>query len=166
MIRVYDFNCWMSDDNSRVAIDEIEHGRRYYNNMIGALNVRVQEELPYIEEAVAGLLGESDHPGKGCNAANCKLKNCPHKAHATLIYRAIKRHAFDVRKEFSAANSGCYTGTYHAVQASFDAAIGSKRKGTWPGEPYHFRRMRDNRGATCGVHLQGGHLHMGRVVER
>ena len=162
MIRVYDFNCWMSDEDARVAIGEIERGRRYYNNMIAELNRRVQEELPVIEALSAGdrflarivLLWPWFDPSLAQQAT--ADGDDPKSKQAMAIYACIAHHARDVRHDMPTGPSGCYTGTYHAVHAAFDAAIGDKRKGTWPGEPYHFRRMRDNRGATCGVHLQGG----------
>lgn len=139
--RVYTFRkVRISPESAHECFAEIERGRQYYNAMIDELNRRVQEELEYIEEAAFGAYGDTEA------AKSCQAK---------LIYRAIKRHARDVRAQMPASSTECYTGTYHAVQAAFDQATSSKRQGTWPGERFR-RRYPGDGGEAVGVHIQGG----------
>lgn len=140
-IKVYTFRkVRISNEAAAECFEEIERGRGYYNAMISELNRRVQEEIEYIETATYGLLGDTPTA----------------KEHvAKLIYRAIKRHSRDVRAELPASSTECYTGTYHGVQAAFDAAMSSKRKHTWPGEKFK-KRWPGGGGEAVGVHIQGG----------
>lgn len=173
MIRVYDFNVRISKEAQRVAIEEIERGRQYYNAMIAELNNRVQAEIPVIESLSHGdrflarlaLLWPWWSPtDKQQELADSDRAEDQKSKLAMAIYACIAHHARDVRHDMPTGPSGCYTGTYHAVHAAFDAAIADKRKGTWPGDPYYFRRQRDKRGATCGVHLQGGSYTWGKIT--
>jgi hypothetical protein len=143
------------DDASRSIVErEIERGRNYYNGMIAAVNDDIAGP-PNPEKRGERL------PGKAARIELLAAWFCtsPEKAKsiaARAIYRRIARVSRNVRASpaFSAAKSGCYTGTYHAVQAAFDQAVSSKRVGVWPGEPFRFRRRNDNSGTTIGVHIQ------------
>jgi hypothetical protein len=174
--RVYEFWCKPIDNGQQIAIEEIERGRKYYNSMIALLNQRVQEQLPIIEK-----LSKEDrflskiyllYPWLDLSlSAQAKLDNndidekSQKTKQAPVIYALIAKTVRDVQVELPASlSNGCYTGTYHNVQAAFSQAIGSNRKGVWPGEPYRFRSMRDSRGATCGVHLQGGIFTWGALI--
>lgn len=141
------------DSSSRAEIEaEMERGRRYYNDMIGALN----RDIAGIEardgvDAVEGKAKRIERLCRAWFADGDKAKSVAAKA----IYRRIKTVSRNIRadKRFSALNSGCYRGTYHAVQADFDRAVSAKRVGVWPGEPYRYRRP-GGPGACVGVHIQ------------
>lgn len=62
-----------------------------------------------------------------------------------------RRKVFDIISNHKLADSGLYTGTYFAVVNAFQQAVGTKRVGVWPGDPYRFRSWRSNEGAMVGV---------------
>lgn len=153
-VKVYVFGCRISDSSRAIVEREIERGRQYYNSMIAAVNNDIAgqsnpekrgERLPGKAKRIESLAAMI------CSDAK-KAKDVAARA----IYRRITRVCRNVRAApgFAAAKSGCYTGTYHAVCAAFDQAMGSKRVGVWPGEPFRFRRPGENSGTTIGVHIQ------------
>lgn len=148
--KVFKRGCRISEEARAHVEAEIARGCRYYNDMIGALNrdisgAKARGEQPEIEGRAARI------------ERLCKRHISDEKAAKSLaakaIYKRIARIAKNVRATFTAAKSGCYTGTYHAVQADFDRAVSAKRPGVWPGAPYRYRDTRDS-GAIVGVHIQ------------
>jgi len=168
--KVYVFGCRISDESRTIVEREIERGRIYYNSMIEAVNADIagprapechNKRLPGKAKRIESLarlfclspIHTSELEGKHDREAERKRAKT---VAAKAIYRRIARVSRNVRAmpKFSAARSGCYTGTYHAVQAAFDQAMSSKRVGVWPGEPFRYRRQGENSGTTIGVHIQ------------
>lgn len=158
--KVYTFGCRISREARDIVEQEIELGRRYYNAMIEAVNLDIAGDRDWSPEKEARL-GRPERKGKAKRIEALARLFCADDARAKTvsaraIYARLSRVSRNVRadKRFSAASSGCYTGTYHSVQSAFDQAMSAKRVGVWPGEPFRFRRMGDNSGAIVGVHLQ------------
>ena len=158
--KVYTFGCRISRESRDIVEREIERGRRYYNAMIEQVNLDIAGDRDWSPEKEERL-GRPERKSRARRIESLAHLICSDDSRAKTvtaraIYRRISRVSRNVRadKRFSAANSGCYTGTYHAVQAAFDQALSSKRVGVWPGEPYRYRRSGENSGAIAGVHLQ------------
>lgn len=151
--KVYVFRCRLDDAARAIVESEIERGRRYYNDMIADLNSDIAGTKEHEgEPAIEGKARRIEHLARHICTSDDKANTVAARA----IYRRIARVSLNIRAlpKFSAFRSGCYTGTYHGVQAAFDQATSAKRVGVWPGEPFRYRRHGDNSGTGVGVHIQ------------
>jgi hypothetical protein len=176
---VYQFGCRMSvksykkgsdevpSDKDRV-LEEMERGRKYYNALIDAMNVWLAGPKDNDGKRTGGFATKADAAVDWLYRDQVVTAEKRKALKAKVIYRAIRKAAFSIRRMLPAGASGCYKGTYDEVCADFERAVSDKRKGVWPGEPFRYRGPRETivgcrtMGSTWG-YLQSGKSHICNV---